>query len=110
RVMAVPVRLKVCALVGREAVEFEKDVQLPRVPFLGQALDEGRLGVSEPLYVASVEHSAVFQCHVVRCEEDDAIEVGDVEALVAAAAGAGGREARGVSLGACPPQKGRRAS
>ena len=108
--MAVPVRLKVCALVGREAVEFEKEMQLPRVPFAGQALDEGRLGVTEPLYVAAVEHSAVFQCYLVRCEDDDAIEVGDVDALAAAYARAGWREARRVSLGACPPHKGRRAS
>jgi hypothetical protein len=108
--MAVPVRLKVCALVGREAVEFEKDVPLPRVPFAGQALDQGRLGVSDPLHVASVEYSAVFQCHVVRCEDDDAVEVGDADALAAAYARAGWREARRVSLGACPPHKGRRAS
>jgi len=108
--MAVPVRLKVCALVGREAVEFEKVMQLPRVPFVGQALDQGRLGVTEPLYVASVEHSAVFQCYVVRCEDDDAVEVGDADALAATYTRAGWREARRAGLHVCPPQKGRRAS
>jgi len=37
-------------------------------------------------------------------------EVGDADALAAAYARAGWREARRVSLGACPPHKGRRAS
>ena len=106
----VPVRLRICALVGREAVEFEKEMKMPRVPFVGQALDEGRLGVTEPVYVASVEFSAAFQAHVVRCEDDDATEVGDADALADAYARAGWREARRVSLHVCPPHEHKRAA
>ena len=66
----VNVRLKVRALLARDAVEFERDLCLEREPFVGQALPLGRGGEDGPLFVDSVLWSTVFKAFVCRAEDD----------------------------------------
>src|SRR5262245_26482454 len=46
----IAVRLKVRALLGRQAVEFEKDLQLSQPPYVWLPLTEGRLGERVPIF------------------------------------------------------------
>ena len=99
-------RLRVRAVLGHVAVEFEREVLLSAKPFVGLAVGLGRRGEGVPLFLAESSWSPVFAAYVCRAEDDLAFhDFGDAEALVADYALAGWREVRRLGLGLCPPKK-----
>jgi hypothetical protein len=101
------VKLRVRAVLGHVAVEFERDVLLSAKPFVGLAVGLGRKGEGVPLFLAESSWSPVFASYVCRAEDDraDGDYGDDAESLVADYALAGWREVRRLSLALCPPKK-----
>jgi hypothetical protein len=108
-VETIPVRLRVCAVLGAQGIEFEKAVKLKRPPVVGQKVPDGRCK-EKALTVGWVEFSVVLGW-TARCEDDVVRDLDSLAALVRAYARAGWKETRRVSLHVCPPEgEGRAAS